>query len=424
MHCLHCDKTSMTTETLVLGAGIIGVSTALHLQARGHSVAIIDRSAPGEGASFGNAGLIERSSVVPYAIPRDLRSLLNFASNRSAAVHYDPAFLPRIAPWLMGYWKASHPKRLMTIARELLPLIEACLDEHDRLVAAAGLSHLVRRDGWIEVVRHDAALSEAAQRSAKLKADYGLNAQVLDRAALSRLEPSLKAAAIGGIHWRDPFTVTDPGALTKGYAAHFEKMGGTVIRETVRGLSSQANGWRVTTDRGHYDAANIVVALGAHSGGLLAAQGYRIPLVGKRGYHLHFRPELAAGLNHAVLDEEVGYVLAPMAAGVRLTTGVELAAPTAPINRVQMDRAERRANEIFPLGKPVEDTPWLGLRPATPDMKPVIGPAPRHKGLWFAFGHAHHGLTLGPATGRLLAEMMTGEKPFADPAPFDIGRLL
>lgn len=414
----------MTTDTLVLGAGIVGVSAALHLQERGQSVAIIDRSAPGEGASFGNAGLLERSSVIPYAIPRDLRTLLNFATNRAAAVHYDPAFLPRIAPWLMGYWKASHPDRLRTIARELLPLIEACLDEHDRLVQAAGLSHLVRRDGWVEIVRSEAGLAEAGQRSQDLRRDFGLASDVLDRAALSRLEPSLKAPAIGGIHWRDPFTVTDPSALTKGYAAYFESKGGTIYCETIRSLTRQANGWRVTTDRGQHEAANVVVALGAHSGALLAAQGYNVPLVGKRGYHLHFRPEAGAMLNHAVLDEEVGYVLAPMAAGIRLTTGVELAAPTAPVNRIQMDRAERRAHEIFPLGNPVEEKPWLGLRPATPDMKPVIGPAPNHRGLWFAFGHAHHGLTLGPATGRLLAEMMTGEKPFADPTPFDIRRLM
>ncbi len=414
----------MTTETIVLGAGIVGVSAALHLQERGHSVVLIDRSAPGEGASYGNAGLLERSSVIPYAIPRDLRTLLAYASNRNSAVHYDPAYLPRIAPWLLGYWKASQPARLAKIAAELLPLIEACLDEHDRLVQASGMAHLVRRQGWLEVVRSEALLAEAAGRAAEYGRDYGLKTQVLDRAALARLEPSLKGPVTGGVHWLDPFTVTDPGALTKGYAALLEKRGGTVLRETVTGMAQEANGWRVTTDRGSHTAQNVVVALGAHSGKLLAQQGYKVPLVGKRGHHLHFKPQGGATLNHSVLDEVGGYVLAPMAAGIRLTTGVELAPPDAPANRVQIDHTERYAREIFPLGTPVEDTPWLGLRPATPDMKPVIGPAPRHRGLWLAFGHAHHGLTLGPATGRLLAEMMTGETPFADPQPFSIQRFL
>ena len=414
----------LTTETIVLGAGIVGVCVALHLQERGHLVMIIDRNGPGEGASFGNAGLIERSSVLPYAIPRHVPTLLKYASNRSAAVHYDPAFLARIVPWLIQYWSASHPRRLMKISRELLPLLEVCLDEHDRLVQRARLSHLLQRKGWIEVVRSEGALAEAARRSAKLDKDYGLKSDVLDRERLTALEPSLKAAAVGGIHWRDPFTVTDPGALTKGYAAHFRRSGGSVMRETVKSMVFVSGGWEVVTDYARHCARNVVVALGASSASLLAAQGYRVPLVGKRGYHLHFRSPVGEVLNHAVLDEEVGYVLAPMTTGIRLTTGVELASPLAPINQIQLNRARHSATEIFSLGDPVETKPWLGLRPATPDMKPVIGPAPNHKGLWLAFGHAHHGLTLGPATGRLLAEMMSGETPFADPMPFDLRRLL
>ncbi|PWE53256.1 amino acid dehydrogenase [Metarhizobium album] len=414
----------MTSEIFVLGAGIVGVSVALHLQQRGRDVVLVDRNAPGEGASFGNAGLIERASVIPYAIPRDWRALLGHASNRNAAVRYDPAFLPRIAPWLLGYWRASHPDRLATIAGELLPLIEACLGEHERLVEAAGLSHLLRRDGWIEVVRSAATLDEAGRRSSEMRSGYGLVSDVLDRQALARLEPALLPAAVGGIHWRDPFTVSDPGALTKGYATLFEMRGGTIRREAVSRIAPDRAGWRIVTENASHRSGAVVVALGVHSNTLLSPLGYRVPLVGKRGYHMHFRPEGEATLRHAVLDEEIGYVMSPMAAGIRLTTGVELAAPDAPANRVQLDRAERRAREIFPLGKPVEDKPWIGLRPATPDMKPVIGPARRHPGLWLAFGHAHHGLTLGPATGRLLAELMTGETPFADPSPFDIARFL
>ena len=414
----------LTTETIVLGAGIVGVCVALHLQERGHQVLLIDRNEPGEGASFGNAGLIERSSVLPYAIPRDLPTLLKYASNRSAAVRYDPVFLGRIVPWLMRYWNASQPRRLKEISRELLPLLEVCLDEHDRLVRSAGLTHLLQRKGWIEVVRSEHMLAEAAGRSAELGKHYGLKSDVLDRQRLIALEPSLRAAAVGGIHWRDPFTITDPGALTKGYAAYFKRSGGSVLHETIESIASVSGGFQVVTSSARHSAQNVVVALGANSASLLAALGYRVPLVGKRGYHLHFRPPAGCVLNHAVLDEEVGYVLAPMTAGIRLTTGVELASPSAPINRIQLDRAMHSAAQLFPLGAPVEGTPWLGLRPATPDMKPVIGPAPNHGGLWLAFGHAHHGLTLGPATGRLLAEMMSGETPFADPAPFDLRRLL
>jgi D-amino-acid dehydrogenase len=146
--------------------------------------------------------------------------------------------------------------------------------------------------------------------------------------------------------------------------------------------------------------------------------GYRLPLAVKRGYHMHYHPDGDAVLNHPTLDAERGYFLAPMAAGVRLTTGAEFAHRDAPKTPVQLARAEPVAKELFPLGERADAEPWMGVRPCTPDMMPIIGPAPRHKNLWFGFGHAHHGLTLGPVTGRLIAEMITGEDTMVDPRPY------
>jgi D-amino-acid dehydrogenase len=150
--------------------------------------------------------------------------------------------------------------------------------------------------------------------------------------------------------------------------------------------------------------------------------GYNIPLAVKRGYHLHLAPGGNAVLNHPVLDTDNGFLLAPMNRGIRLTTGVEFARRDAPATPIQVERALPKARALFPLGEPIDAQPWKGARPCLPDMLPVIGRAPRHPGLWFDFGHQHHGLTLGPVTGRLLAEMMTGETPFADPAPFAVER--
>jgi D-amino-acid dehydrogenase len=150
--------------------------------------------------------------------------------------------------------------------------------------------------------------------------------------------------------------------------------------------------------------------------------GYHLPLAVKRGYHMHYKPAGNAVLNHPVLDTERGYFLAPMLQGIRLTTGAEFADRDAPKTPVQLARAEPIARTLFPLGERVEAEPWLGRRPCTPDMMPIIGPAPKHKGLWFSFGHAHHGLTLAAVTGRMIAEMVTGQKVFVDPAPFAAAR--
>ena len=173
----------------------------------------------------------------------------------------------------------------------------------------------------------------------------------------------------------------------------------------------------LTTEDGPVEAGAAVVALGAWADVVTRRLGYALPLAVKRGYHMHYRPVGNARAQPPTLDFERGYFLAPMANGIRLTTGAEFANRDAPKTPVQLARAEPVAKAFFPLGERVDPQPWMGDRPCTPDMMPIIGPAPRHKGLWFAFGHAHHGLTLGPVTGRLIAEMLTGAPTLIDPKP-------
>jgi len=164
------------------------------------------------------------------------------------------------------------------------------------------------------------------------------------------------------------------------------------------------------------------VALGPWSDDVFRPLGYDIPLAVKRGYHMHYGARGNATLSHPLHDGDGGYMLVPMSKGIRLTTGVEFADRDAPPNPIQLTRDEPVARELFPLGERLEPAPWLGRRPCLPDMVPVIGQGTRHHGLWFGFGHAHHGFTLGPVTGRLLAEMMTGETPFTDPSHYSASR--
>ncbi len=172
------------------------------------------------------------------------------------------------------------------------------------------------------------------------------------------------------------------------------------------------------TEAGHLDSDQMVIALGPWAPDVLTPLGIRLPLGLKRGYHRHYKPRGNASLARPVLDADGGYVLAPMEQGIRLTTGAEFAARDAPPTPVQFDRLMPAAEQLFPLGAPVEKEPWMGSRPCFADSRPVIGRAPGQAGLWLAYGHGHWGLTLGPATGRLLAEMMTGTTPFIDPAPY------
>ncbi|WP_060485115.1 FAD-binding oxidoreductase [Pseudomonas sp. NBRC 111123] len=412
---MHC-------QTLVLGAGIVGVSTALHLQARGRQVILIDRDDPGSGTSHGNAGLIERSSVIPYAFPRQFGALLRYGLNRQPDVRYSLLNLPKAAPWLLRYWRQSAPGRLAGAAADMLPLVQRSVEEHDALIQAAGLEGLIQAKGWIEVYR-DPALFEQAKAELKGLARYGLQYEILERGQLQAREHQLDSAVVGGIHWLDPKTVNNPGALTRGYAALFVQRGGQFLHGDARSLRQAGSQWQVDSQRGPITADEVVACLGPQSGELYERLGYRIPLGIKRGYHMHYATRDGAQLQHSICDTQGGYVLATMARGVRLTTGIEFAASDAPGNEIQLRRCEALARKLFPaLGERLDDKPWLGRRPCLPDMRPVIGPAPRHKGLWFNFGHAHHGLTLGPVSGRLVAELLTGERPFTDPAPYSAAR--
>jgi D-amino-acid dehydrogenase len=410
-------------DVIVLGAGIAGVSAALHLQQRGRAVALIDRRGPGEETSYGNAGLIQREGVVPYAFPRDPVLIAKYALNLLPEANLHWAALPGLAPWLFRYWRASTPERVAATARAMRPLVERCIVEHEALLAPAGVEGLVHRTGYLRVYRSAEALAAALAKDTADREAYGVNFQALDRAAVSGLEPHLRGGAIaGGVLMPDPASVADPGAVVTAYAALFGKRGGSILRGEARTLAETGGGWQVQTANDVAVAPEAVIALGPWADDLFRVLGYRFPLGVKRGYHRHFQAQGNATLNRPVLDAEHGYVLAPMTAGIRLTTGVEFAPRDAPPTPVQLDRALPAAQEIFPLGRPADGRTWLGRRPCLPDMLPIVGPAPRHRGLWLDFGHHHLGFTLGPVTGRLVAEMMTGETPFTDPTPYRADR--
>ena len=405
-------------DVLVLGAGMVGVSAALHLQKLGRDVILVDRhERAGEETSYGNAGIIECASVFPYMFPRDFSQILQYALNRSPAVRYRMSDLPDYLPWIIRYYLASSPDRAKHSAMAVLPLIQNSLVEHEALIAEAGVPELLRRAGWLKVFRSEASLAKAAKDTERA-ARYGVPAEILDAKAIAAREPHLSGDFAGGLHFPTPGFIADPGALAKAYAALFIRRGGRFVAADARSLRQESGGWRVNGA----SAREVVVALGPWSDLVFRPLGYAIPLGVKRGYHLHLKARGNAVLNHPVLDSDLGYLIAPMNQGIRLCTGAEFARRDAPPRPTQIEQALPRAKALFPLGEPIEAEPWMGARPCLPDMLPVIGQAPRHPGLWFDFGHQHHGLTLGPVTGRLLAEMMTGATPFTDARPFAAGR--
>jgi D-amino-acid dehydrogenase len=405
------------TDALVLGAGIVGTSIALHLAKRGLAVALVDRAGAGEGTSYGNAGIIEGNTIFPQAFPKDLARLARIALKRAPEANYHLAFLPQVAPWLAAFRAWSRPQNLVETAHVMRPFFARAVPEHEALIAEANAAQHVRNTGWLKLFRKDRSFTGTARERA-LAASLGIATATLDVEGARALEPSLEPVFRHAIFLKDVMSVTNPLALTRAFARRFEALGGVMLTGDARTLRRDGKQWRVATDSGPVEAPHAVIALGPWSPDVLAPLGIRLPLAVKRGYHQHFRANGNAALARPVLDADNGYCLAPMEQGIRITTGIEFAARDAPATPVQMRRVLPAAHELFPLGEPVEATPWMGARPCFADSRPVIGQAPGQPGLWLAYGHGHWGLTLGPATGRLVAEMVTGATPFFDPAPF------
>ncbi|MGG4773828.1 NAD(P)/FAD-dependent oxidoreductase [Paenalcaligenes sp. Me52] len=409
----------MKKETIVIGAGMVGTSIAWHLNQRGHAVTLVDRKAPGEETSYGNAGLIQREAIYPHSFPRELSEILRILPNQSTDIRYRPGAMLHYASPLMQYWKNSAPERFEKIVKEWATLIEHCTTEHERMFTAAGAENLVRKVGWIQTHRSHKSWQEGLHAAEKAK-HHGVEFKSLDREALQAEEPSLNASVYAGaIHWLNSWQVINPSALVKAYAKNFTDNGGTLQQSEIQAIRREGDEWVVSTSDGTLRAANLVVAAGPWSAQLLQPLGYNFPLFPLRGHHRHYKLAEGAVLNHSVIDNDKGFVLGPMQAGVRLTTGAEFALMTDPVRTDQITEDEKLAREIMPaLREGIEPQPWFGSRPCMPDMKPVIGSAHAHQQLWLAFGHAHQGFTLGPATGRLVAEMMEGDTPYIDPQPF------
>src|SRR5262249_9027163 len=256
----------MQADVVVLGAGMVGVSVAVHLQQRGKQVVLVDRRQPGEEASYGNGGIVQREAVFPHPFPHDIAELRRISRNRSVDVYYHWAALPGLIRPLYLYLRHSAPDRYPAIALSYSTLIATCKSEHEKLASEAGSTDLLRPVGFIKAYTDPAALADELAKAETVKRDFGVNSVALDPAALSAAEPHLQNGFVGAVPWTDPYAVSDRHALTLSYAALFERLGGSFVLGDAMTLARHGAGWRVTgADGSTIEAGEAVVALGISS---------------------------------------------------------------------------------------------------------------------------------------------------------------
>ncbi len=417
-------------QVTVLGAGMVGVSCALALQSKGWRVTLIDRRAPGEETSSGNAGVLSRSSLLPFNQPGFLQSLPSLLLNSGPSLQVRASALAQWQ-WMWRFlWHSKHSSFEVT-TRALDALIQLSSATHKAWTAQASsnmyLQHRWRDTGWLWLYPHETAFAGSAFSREILK-EFSVATEVLNANELQMLEPHLAPIFSHAIWIKDAASVDNPGAVVKAYAQEFVRAGGEIRIDEAKAISQQPVGWQWRNQDGkvHW-APNLVVAMGPWSETLLKdsqlPSTLKVHMGFERGYHRHFKPAPGVGLDRPIYDMASAYVLSPMQndqgeSMFRLTTGIELADRDSKPNLNQLENAENAVRRVLALKETMENSNWLGSRPTTPDSRPVIGEMPNCPGLWLAFGHQHIGFSTGPGTGVLLSELMSGEATSIDPHPF------
>jgi len=405
----------------VIGAGVVGLACAATLTQRGHQVRWIDPDPPGQGCSGGNAGLFSLSSFVPLALPGAWAKAPGWLTDPQGPLTIRPAYLPRALPWLWQLHRSSRLDRVVASADAMHTLLAPTWDAWLPLAQWAGASALIRRDGWAAAYRSKMALDGDAL-GWRLRTERGIRIDTLTGGSVREFDPNLSPAITHLLHLPDQGHCLDPlglcQALARAVLAH-----GADAPVPGRALSFEVRDGRIAqvhTERGAIDVDAVVVAAGAFSGALAAQLGARVPLDTERGYHITLKsPSVMPRV--PLLEAEGKWFATPMTAGLRLAGTVEFAGLDAAPNWLRANALVDQLPKLLPQlnHRAIGDADrWMGRRPSLPDSRPVIGRSPRFVNAVLAFGHAHVGLTSAAMTGRLVAQLLTGERPSIDLSPF------
>ncbi|WP_088343344.1 MULTISPECIES: FAD-dependent oxidoreductase [Rhodomicrobium] len=409
--------TTTPDEIAVVGAGIIGLAIAFHLQREGRKVVLIERGGVAEGASYGNAGALAFSDVLPLASPGIMRKAPGWLLDPLGPLSIPPAYLPTIAPWLLRFWRASLPDRYRASIAAQCALMRLSSRAMDRMIADAGLSGHVRSDGNLQLYESEAEFS-ASLPGWQAREREGIPFEHVRGARLAGLQPGLSPRFVVGSftpHWQ---TVDDPHLFALALFDKVTAQGARLIRgEVTEAVPSEGGAELRFSDGSASPAGAAVIAAGAWSRKLCDQLRERIPLETERGYNTTLPPG-AFDLRRQLTFGGHGFVITPLATGIRIGGAVELGGLKRPPNFARSQIMLEKAAAFLPGLKTGGGKQWMGFRPSLPDTLPVIGASKASDRILYAFGHGHSGLTQCAATAQLIADLLAG-RPSAIPlAPF------
>ena len=410
----------MDDTIIILGAGAVGLMTALVLAERGQTVRLIDRGDPGQETSFGNAGVISPWSFIPQSLPGTWKKVPGMLLGHQRPLGVEPRLWPRMVPWGLRFLRNGSEDRVRAIADAMEPLCAPSVELYRRHLTGTGQEHLVRDSYYVHAYRSESKqLLDALDY--RIRSEKGADLDLIGARALQSLEPALSTDFKTAVLIKGQARALSPGLIMQALTEKAKSLGVNILRESVSSLSRNSTGWTVETDTDRHTACKVAVTMGAWSSALLKQLGILVPLMAERGYHVEF-PDAGFELNNSILDADAKFVASTMEGGLRAAGHAEFGTVDAPPNKNRQKRLTRQALAAFPDLKPGREKHWMGRRPSFPDSLPMIGAFEKFEGLFAGFGHSHYGLMMAPKTGDLLADMIMGRTPNLDCAPYDTAR--
>ncbi|SOC45930.1 glycine/D-amino acid oxidase-like deaminating enzyme [Rhizobium subbaraonis] len=410
-------KEQAQTDVIVIGAGVVGLSVAIAAQARGLTVVVIDREGPAAGASAGNAGAFAFTDILPLASPGILKKAPKWLLDPLGPLTVPPAYALQIAPWMFRFWRACSPRRVAQSTTAQTTLMDLSRSELEPFLAQTGTMKMLQKNGNLQVYEGEGEF-KASLPGWKARAAHGIEFHHLDAAGMAEIQPGLAPRFTHGTFTPGWYSIADPKLYTLALADHFQASGGMIERAEVAALRPFDGGVEVNTADGRLlRAANVVLAAGAFSHRIARTIGDIIPLETERGYNTTL-PAEAVDLRTQVTFGGHGFVVSRLSTGIRVGGAVELGGLKLPPNFRRSEAMLTKAQAFLPGLKPQGGVQWMGFRPSLPDSLPAIGRARATPRVVYAFGHGHLGLTQSAGTARLVAELLTGQKPAIDLSPF------
>ncbi|MEM1075294.1 MAG: FAD-dependent oxidoreductase [Pseudomonadota bacterium] len=406
----------------VLGAGIVGICTALSLLERGVPVTLVDRGAPGQETSMGNAGVVSPWSIIPQSLPGTWKSIPKLLFGYGRPLSIDARVLSRMIPWGMRFLRQGQEPKVRAVSEAMAHLCGPSTEIFQKHLAGTGHEDLICDSMYIHAFR-DSSRARLSDLEYRIRSEKGADIELVGADALAALEPALSRDFKAAVVIKGQSRARSPGALGRVLAQKAKALGAKFVRAEVKAISPDGTGWRLEAKGETFHAERLVVCLGVWSREMLEKQGYDLPLMAERGYHLEFRAP-GITLHNSVMDVDAKVVASSMENGVRVAGQAEFAPVDAPPNARRKDQLAQVAKAAFPDLQQGDATFWMGRRPSFPDSLPMLGASTRHKSLFFNFGHSHYGLMMAPKSGDVLAQTICGQSPNFDLRPYATDRFV